>query len=181
MVSLGSCHSEPKVQTPPTPEASAKPAVAGQALLSNQKIVEVVLPKGWSNQLAKDDSFNLKAANASKDAYLTVQTSAKRDFPQLSLKEFARIGRKAGIPTMTDLNITGPTDVTTVNGYPAIQYQFRGKVDGIDAVLLHTAIESPNYFHQILVGASSDAFERQQKRFQSLIETFQDVSATASK
>ncbi len=140
-----------------------------------------MLPKGWSNQLTQDDSFDLKAANASKDAYLTVQTSAKRDLSQLSLKEFARIGRKAGIPTMTDLNITGPTEVTAVNGYPAIQYQFRGKVDGIDTVLLHTAIESPKYFHQILVGASSAAFERQQKTFQSLIQTFKDLSVTASK
>jgi hypothetical protein len=177
-LSLGNCGSKPKTQAP---TISPTPAAAGQPLTSNQKNVQFTLPKGWLNQLTEEDSLNLKISNTSKDAYLTLQTRRKQDLPQINLEQFARIGRKAGIPTMTDVKITGPTAVTTVNGYPAIQYKFQGRVAGINTVLLHTAVESPKHLHQILAGASGFGFERHQKTLQALIQTFEEVSATASK
>ncbi len=174
---LGSCNSKPDVQVlPPNPT----PAIAGPALVSNQGIVQLNRPQGWADKLTKEDSLNLKMANASGDAHLTLQTRAKKDLPQLTLEKFARLGRGGGIQTMTDLQILGPTQITVVNGYPAIQYQFQGKVEGVDTVLLHTAIESPDHFHQIVAGSSSFGFERHQPTLQKIIQTFQEVPVTAS-
>ncbi len=170
--SLASCHSKPEEVVAPTPQSP--PAIAGEVLVSNQGIVQLNRPQGWTDQLTKEDTLNLKMANATGDAHLTLQTRAKKDLPQLSLEKFAKLGREAGLQSMNELKITGPTDVALVNGYPAIQYQFEGKVEGADTVLLHTAIESQNYFHQILAGSSRFGFARHQDPLQKIIQTFQE-------
>jgi hypothetical protein len=179
-LSLLSCSSKPKLEAQAPPIQNPPSAIAGDVLVSNQGIVQLKRPQGWTDQLAKEDTLNLKMANATQDAYLTLQTRTKKDLPHLSLEKFAKIAREAGLETMTDLEMTGPTEVTVVNGYPAIQYQFRGKVEGLETVLLHTAIESPAYFHQILAGSSAFGFEQHQQTLQKIIQTFQEVPVTAS-
>lgn len=176
-LSLGNCAtSKPKAKAPPAPS----PTTTEQTLISNQGLVRLERPAGWTDQLAEEDALNMKMANAAGDTYLTLQTRAKQDLPQFSLEKFAKIGREAGLKTMTDLKITGPTKVTQVNGYPAIQYVFRGRVEGSETVLLHTAVESSDYFHQILAGSSGFGFERHQQTLQAAIQTFQEVPVTAS-
>ncbi|MEO0375710.1 MAG: hypothetical protein AAF329_14000 [Cyanobacteria bacterium P01_A01_bin.17] len=177
---IGSCRSEPTTIQVTAPALNPTPAIAGEVLVSNQGIVQLNRPHGWTDQLIEEDTLNLKMSNESGDAHLTLQTRAKKDLPQFSLEKFARMGREAGLQTMTDLKITGPTEVTLANGYPAIQYQFRGEVEGAETVLLHTAIESPNYFHQILAGSSRFGFERHQPTLQKIIQTFQEIPVTAS-
>lgn len=180
MLGLGSCRSKPTVVEVTAPIPNPTPAIAGEVLVGNQGIAQLNRPQGWTDQLMEGDTLNLKMSNESGDAHLTLQTRAKKDLPRFSLEKFAKVGRESGLQTMANLKITGPMEVTSVNGYPAIQYQFRGKVEGTDAVLLHTAIESPNYFHQILAGSSGFGFERHQQTLQKIIQTSQEVPVATS-
>jgi hypothetical protein len=147
-------------------------------LTSADQTTRFILPRGWTNQLKPDDPLDMQITNPSGDTYITVQTTPKEDLPGLSLKDVSKLLLEGSSPAMVNPEVKGPTSVTTVNGHPAVQYTIEGKIGDLDMMMLHTAVETPQYYHQILAAAPRARFDANQANIQQVIQGFQVLPKT---
>ena len=180
-------HAVPAAQTKTTPSSPAPPPSANPGsqspgpsavLTSADQTTRFILPRGWTSQLKPDDPLDMQITNPSGDTYITVQTTPKEDLPGLSLKDVSKLLLEGSSPAMVNPEVKGPTSVTTVNGHPAVQYTIEGKIGDLDMMMLHTAVETPQYYHQILAAAPRARFDANQANIQQVIQGFQVLPKT---
>jgi hypothetical protein len=75
---------------------------------------------------------------------------------------------------VTNAQTSGPKTVT-VNGNPGVQYEITGKVSNIDITYLHTTVETPQNFHQVLAYTAQGEFEKNRGEMEQVINSFQEA------
>ena len=66
--------------------------------------------------------------------------------------------------------ITGPVEVT-VGGFGAVQYSVQGISEGFQVAYLHTTVEGPEVFVQILAWTSRSRWERNEGLLRDVLES----------
>jgi hypothetical protein len=76
--------------------------------------------------------------------------------------------------SMTYSNKVGPTSLT-INGNPAIQYEVRGEIKNINVVYLHTTVDTPQHFQQIVAWTLQSTYDDKKDILQNVVESFKEI------
>lgn len=110
---------------------------------------------------------------SSEENYLIVLSDAKADLKNLNLEDHAKLTR-GFIEKAIKVSSISEGKSLQINGKPAIQYEIKGEVNGMNIVYLHTTVETDNYFHQILAWTLPSQFVRNEPILEAAIESFQE-------
>jgi len=154
------------------PAASELPPVQPANLLeAPDQSSQVVLPKGWEPAPDLNPQAQIQAANPAQQMYLIVRSQPRTDLGSLTKESFSEQSRQLLTDQLTQVEQQGPSDrITQVAGFPAVQYEIRGALNDIGVVYLHTTVETPDAFTQILTWTSPADFARNEAAMQELIQ-----------
>jgi hypothetical protein len=156
-------------------ETAASPQDAGEVLIGSDGQSQITLLNGWTEDRKLHESAEIQASKRGSEEYIIVLSESKADFQNLTLEQHSEITRGLLVESLTEPEITGPTDVTDVGGNPAIQYEIQGTIEEINVAYLHTTVETPTRYHQILTWTLPSSFERNQPELQQVIQSFREV------
>ncbi|GAB4142796.1 MAG: hypothetical protein Fur0046_19510 [Cyanobacteria bacterium J069] len=161
------------VLTLPPPPANL-PLPTEDKLISEDGQTAITLPPGWVRDDELNDRAQLEASNRAQQMYLIVLTQPKTEFRGMQRDAYAEITRGYLTRRLDQSAVSGPKPVSSVGNNPAIQYEVRGSLNDIDVLYLHTVVETPTRFAQILAWTPPADFEKNQDTLQQVIQSFQE-------
>lgn len=137
--------------------------------------IQIGLPSGWEEMPDLHESADIEAGSKSADAYLVVVSEKRNILRSKTLEEYSQFTRDALVSTMGFPQHLGPRR-KRIGGRVALQYEIRaiGKF-GTRLVELHTVIESPEYFHQVVLWTSAERFQANEPAMQAIVESFREM------
>jgi len=134
---------------------------------SSDGSLKLSVPAGWSPQ-ELNDAAEIQVGDADENAYLIVLIEKKDDLFGWNIERhsFVTLGK---LLSDVDLpKISGPKAMK-IGDFPAIQYEGRGAASGTNIVYLHTTIETPDLFAQILAWTVPSKEAANRKKLESAI------------
>lgn len=129
----------------PGEEALTKTVVSDDARLSMR------VPSSWveTDRLVKGAS--LQAEHEFEELYVVVVMNEAMDLdPSLGLQGFARLTREGMLDSLENGRVnSGPVNLT-IGGRHAVQVELEGAADGVRIVYVHTSIEVPEGFVEVI-------------------------------
>lgn len=171
-----------EIPVSPSPVELAEPAPSqGETVLSStDNELELVVPEGWVTQTELHNEAQIQAANLEKETYTIVLSEEKTTLPEdLTLERHSELTRGLLVENLADPTVTGPTEVTEINGQPALQYEIVGSIGGIEVAYLHTTVETSDRFTQILAWTLPEQLEANKAELQTVTGSFRVADMTA--
>jgi hypothetical protein len=156
---------------------SAFPAPGGQAaasvvILSKDGALKVAAPSGWRSESELNKNAELQACDAPQQVCVLVFEEDKKTTGDVTLARFSRVARGLILKKLGSSS-EGTGVALQVAGHPALQYELRGHADRFDLVYLHTSVETPGHFYQVLGWTSSDRYPQEKTVIAGITDSFQ--------
>ena len=175
MLLTSACRSGSKESAGAAGKAEA-PAVA-TTITSPDGLASIVLPSGWKQEQAQElhDQADLQASDRANEMYVIVMSENKEDFRDMTAEKHSQFTRSALTEKLESPEVSAPAQVTT-GGLTGTQYEIRGGVDNLNIAYLHTTVESPTHFHQILAWTLKSRFDKNRPVLDAVIQSFKEVA-----
>ena len=134
---------------------------------------QISVPKSWDT-LELNDSAEIEVGNAEEEAYLIVLNEAKEDLYGWNLDKHSRVTLGNLLSNMAFPTVTGPKSIK-VGSSPAVQYEIRGAMNGQNIIYVHTTVDGPKYFSQILAWTLPSRVDEVKPQLMSAIATFREI------
>ncbi|MEL7070202.1 MAG: hypothetical protein AAGN15_16315 [Cyanobacteria bacterium J06581_3] len=171
---LGSCFS--RADDPVETIDTVDRRVDEPSLLTNQQTdVQITVPANWvSAGDALRGSADIYASYPAEELYASVLSEGDAVLDQFSLEDNAEQYRWLIEEEMgSAYEGATQTDVRQIDGSPAVQYEIRGRVDGMSIVYLHTTVKGDSRYYQVVGWASADRYAENKETLQTIIRSFQ--------
>ncbi len=149
----------------------AKAAAVDKKVVSSDGQISLQVPANWDDLPELHADAALKVGNKFREEYAIVISEPKTDF-EGTLQKYSEITTGAMRENLENGTISNVQSLT-IGGLPAIQCRVSGTTQNIKIIYLHTSIETPDGFHQLMLWTlpSKEAtawpvFERVAKSFQ---------------
>jgi hypothetical protein len=110
--------------------------------------------------------------------YVIVISESKEDFNDITIESHSEFTRNALTEGLANTD-TSPPARLTISGNPALQYEIRGTTDKLNVAYLHTTVETPKKFHQVVAWTMRSRFEKNQALLQEVTQSLKEpVSAS---
>jgi hypothetical protein len=158
-----------------TAVALAVPLVAQQEKVvpASDKLTQISVPADWE-VLELNDAAELQVGNPKSEAYLIVLNELKDDMYGWNLEKHSRVTLGNLVAGLAFPVITGPKTLK-IGDSPAIQYEIRGAAENRNVVYLHTTVDGPKYFSQILAWTLPSRADAVKPQLLKAINTFREV------
>ena len=143
---------------------------------SPDSIVTVEVPQSWST-LSVNEEADLQVGNEADDILFMAFNEINVDLFGWNLARHSLITLGQLIANIEFPEITGPVEVT-VGGFGAVQYLVQGVTEGLQGVYLHTTVDGPDAFIQLLVWSTRSRWERDEGLIRDVLESV-EIRATA--
>ncbi|HVF88941.1 MAG TPA: hypothetical protein VNH22_02665 [Blastocatellia bacterium] len=160
-------------------EENNSAGAASAVITSSDGLSRITLPPGWKQEQELHEQADLQAADRANEMYVIVMSESKEDFRDMTVEKHSEFTRSALTEKLESPELSEPEKVT-VDGLPGTQYEIRGGVDNLNIAYLHTTLESPTHFHQILAWTLKSRFDKNRPVLDAVIHSFKEV-APASK
>jgi hypothetical protein len=120
-------------------------------------------------------SADLQARSESSNAFFIVLAESREDLDGWNLERHSRGTVGKLIATVGLPEVLGPAKITA-NGYPGLQYEFTGSSDGTRVTYVHTTLETPKQYVQVLMWCPRSLFEKNKPVFQKILNSFKELS-----
>jgi hypothetical protein len=164
-----------------TPQASstqkteqAPSEESGKTIVSSDGVSSVSVVGGWQQATGLHKKAQLQLKNPIRDLYFVVFSEKKENYADVSLEEHAKITREHLLETLQSPTMSAPVKLT-INGNPAIQHEIRGFAGNVKIVYLHTDVEGPYYYHEIVAWTLDKSFHQNKYGLQNLINSFKEL------
>jgi zinc-ribbon domain len=129
----------------PGEEALTKTLVSDDARLSIQ------VPSSWVEADRLFKGASLQAEHEFEELYVVVVMNEAVDLdPSVGLRAFARLAREGILDSLEKGRVnSGPVDLT-IGGRHVVQVEFEGAADSVGIVYVHTSIEVPEGFVEVI-------------------------------
>jgi hypothetical protein len=122
-----------------------------KTIVSNDGVLSMQVPSSWVETDRLVEGASLQAEHEFEDLYVVVAMNPAVDFdPRLGLRGFARVAREAILDAQENGRLTGGPANLTIGGRPSVQVEIEGLVDGVRIVYVHTSIEVPDGFVEVI-------------------------------
>lgn len=154
--------------------AEAQPQIT--TITSQDGVVTLTVPQNWQNiwTEAQQDQWSLLIGEQSKLTQMAIRSIAKADYPTITSEMHAEEALAAGTAPFADAEILKEGESLIVNGYPAVLYHVEGTTSGQRLVALSLSVETPDYYHGILIISPELNFAQQQDELNQIIQSLQE-------
>ena len=146
---------------------------SSKKILASDEKTEIVVPNSWS-PLDLNDAAEIQVGNEAEDAYLIVLNEAKADLFAWNLERHSRVTLGQLLSSVADPTVIGPKALT-IAGSPAVQYEIRGASENTNIIYLHTTVDGPKHFSQILAWTVPSKADQVLPQLRRAILTFREV------
>lgn len=124
--------------------------------------LQISVPADWTAQ-DLNEAAEIQVGNEEENAFLIVLIELKEDLFGWNLDRHSHVTLGTLLAGVDLPKISGPKPIK-VAGFPAVQYEIRGASGGSNIVYLHTTVETPQLFAQVLAWTvpSQEAATRKQ-------------------
>lgn len=144
-----------------------------KVFLAADKETQITVPESWDS-MELNENAEIQVGNAKDEAYLIVLNELKADLHGWNIDRHSRVTLGQLLSSVSFPVITGPKSIT-VGGNPAIQYEIRGAAENRNIVYVHTTVDGPKYFSQILAWTLPSRAEKVHPQLLKAITTFREV------
>ena len=155
-------------------DSNANSHVSGTVITSTDGQSQVTVPPGWSAQHELHESAELQAGDPAHSLYVIVLTDPKSNYSGMTLEAHAQSTLQVLTKNMSSPETKGPARLT-INGYPALQYELSGVMKNVKVAYLHTTVETPKNFQQIIAWTLQSQWGKNQKLLRDVVQTFREV------
>lgn len=145
----------------------------GRTVESSDGSLKITVPADWSAQ-ELNDAAELQVGNEDQNAYLIVLIEKKGDLFGWNIQRHSLVTLGKLLSDVDLPKVSGPKPMT-IGAWPAVQYEIRGAASGTNIVYLHTTIETPELFAQILAWTVPSQEAANRKKLESAILSIRPV------
>lgn len=147
-----------------------------KTIVSQDGVVKLTVPSRWQNIWAEanKEQWSLLIGEQSQVTQIGVRSIAKADYPTITSSMHARAALQAGKAPFANAEIIEQGKSITVNGYPAKLYQVEGTTSGQRLVTLSLSVETPDFYHGVLVVSPKLNFAQNQNELNQIIQSLQE-------
>lgn len=145
----------------------------GTPFMASDKRTEITVPAGWG-AMELNDAAEIQVGSAAEEAYLIVLNERKEDLYGWNLDKHSRVTLGRLLTGVASPTIKGPLSMT-IGGSPAVQYEIRGAAENRNIVYLHTTVDGPKHFSQILAWTLPSKSEVVIPQLRKAISTFREL------
>lgn len=135
---------------------------------------ELTVPATWSEDPTANATASLQLVNTLGGMYAAIITESRADFKSVKLEKVTEVIRDQQGKRIEGAIFTDPVQ-TTIGGFPAMQYEVRGTIQGVSLGYLNTVIETPDNIHQILTWTLQSKFDANKPTLAEVSQTFKEV------
>jgi len=157
--------------SPPAFPAPTAPAVATVVIRSKDGALEIAAPSGWRSESELNPNAELQACDAPQQVCVLVFEEDKLTTGDITLARFSRFARGQILKKLGSSS-EGTGIALRVAGHPAVQYELRGRAERFDLVYLHTSVETPGHFYQVLGWTSSNLYPQEKAVISGVTDSF---------
>lgn len=151
-----------------------------KAITSADGDFQLNVPQNWKEETELNDVASIQSSNRLQEMYVIVIDESKEDIDEsMTLEEYSKLTRNALMKAADSAVIEGPRELT-VNKTPFLQYEIQGTVEKIKISYLHTVVETPKHFHQVLAWTLKSKWEKNQAMLKKVVESFRGVQKETS-
>jgi hypothetical protein len=155
---------------------SCSPLQAQNAVASADSLLIASVPNHWTD-LELNEAASLQLGDPSEDVYFMAFNESKVDLYGWNLERHSRITLAQLLISVDFPEVTGPFEAQ-VAGLDAVQYVLRGVIQGTRIVYLHTTVDGPDAFTQLLGWTSASRWSRKETTFRQILESVEFRSGT---
>lgn len=156
----------------------SSPHISPQTLTAKNGTVALTVPGGWREELALIEDADLQAGRQLGEVYVVVIAEPKTEFPpNVTPEEFTKVTRGNLLATMKGGSQPHAADHLKIGSNAAIRSDLFGNVDGHDVVYVHTAVETPTRYVQVLAWTLRSRWKDNQSELYNVVGSFEERSA----
>ena len=156
------------------------PTISVQELSNNQKLLEnesrgvrLTIPEDWETIGHLRPDADIYTANERENMYVLVLADNRNEtVEQFTLADHASLYRRVLAGQLDRNEGQVPTQITSVNGQAAEQYEIRGQIDGTPIVYIHTTISGAENYYQVIGWTHADQYDERIDELRNVIESF---------
>jgi hypothetical protein len=141
-------------------------------VLASDEKTQVTVPESWTD-LELNDNAEIEVGNEEDEAYLIVLNELKEDLYGWNLDKHSRVTLGSLLATLSFPTVTGPKTIK-VGTSPAVQYEVKGAMQGRNIIYIHTTVDGPKYFSQILAWTLPSKADTTKPKLLEAVNTFRE-------
>ena len=145
-----------------------------KVVIAKDKRTQITVPETWGI-LELNDAAEIQLGSEADEAYLIVLNELKDDLYGWNLDKHSHVTLGRLLATVAFPTITGPKSLK-IGDSPAVQYEIRGAVESRNIIYIHTTIDGPKHFSQILAWTLPSRVEAVRPQLLNAITTFREVN-----
>lgn len=153
--------------------AATLSAQENKVFLASDEKTQITVPASW-DKLELNEAAEIQVGNLQDEAYLIVLNEAKVDMYGWNLEKHSRVTLGRLLGNMAFPTVSGPKTLT-IGKSQAVQYEARGAVDNLNLVYIHTTVDGPKYFSQILAWTLPSKVDTVKPQLLKAIQSFREV------
>ena len=151
--------------------------IDGPATLTNTATnVRITVPDGWA-KMGEDlrQSHDIYTYQPETRLYATVLSEEEDVLSQFDLADNAEQYRQLIRDELDNYEGETQTNLSSIDGHQAIQYEIRGTVDGEQIVYLHTTLRGDDGYYQVVGWTTADRYRENKDVLEDVIESFKET------
>lgn len=166
----------PRLETLPSIPAADLPTPAPQlvTITGADGKSEITVPGGWSAEKDLNKEAQIQVSDRQRKLFLIVLAENKSGLTEMTRQKHSEVTRNLLSKNLNQAKVIGPTKVTQVNGNPALQYTINGSLNNISVEFLHTTVETPTRFVQLLAWMPPSTFKQSEAELQKIVQSFRE-------
>ena len=142
-------------------------------MVSSDGRFEITVPGAWTQETKLHDEAQIQATHRSSNQFTLVIAEEKGDFDNISLEEFCAITLDGMHQKLKSPREGKPTTLI-IDRNTALQRELRATMDYLKIIYLHTCIESPTHFYQIIQWTTPSKYAKHRKTFKKITQYFKE-------
>jgi len=161
------------------PSLAAEQHRREKVLLASDKKTEITIPSTWE-EMELNEAAEIQVGNEKESCFIIVLNEAKEDLYGWNIEKHSRVTLGSLLSSVSLPTVVGPKSLT-INGSPAVQYEVRGATENRNVIYLHTTVEGPIFFSQILAWTVPSQAEVAKSKLMKAIASFKESKPPRSK
>jgi hypothetical protein len=158
---------------PSAPVTAADGRSEGRTMKSETGAVSVTVPSSWRGELALNEEADIQASDVATESYVAVFVEPKSDFPaDTTIIEYTQVSRGNVLASLTGGSQPQAATRLKVNGMPAIRSHLVGAIEGEQVAYLHTVIETPTRYVQVVTWTLRSNWEQNRETLNRIAGSF---------
>lgn len=146
--------------------------VLRKIIVSTDGRSQIAVPEDWQQEFTLHPTASLQAYALLDQLYFIALADSNFNAVNSTLDSRASRYLQQFTESLSRTEAVGRTNVRQISRYPAIQYQLQAELDGVPITYLHTTVDTPFGYYQLLTWTLRSQFPAYQEELQLVTQSF---------